>query len=66
MTGKGKKGRPSGGIPPSVRVTVSLPADVHRIVEALAKEKRVSVAWILRDAAQEYLGDRWPLLGEGR
>lgn len=29
----------------------------------MAQEKRVSLAWIVRDAVEKYLSDQWPLLG---
>ncbi len=46
----------------SVRVTVSLPRDVHRTMEALANAQKVSISWVMRDAAERYLADKWPLL----
>jgi Ribbon-helix-helix protein, copG family len=47
----------------SIRVTVSLPRDVHRTMEALANAQKVSMSWVMRDAAERYLADKWPLLG---
>ena len=44
------------------RASVSFPADLYQTLERIAKEKKVSVAWIVRDAAEKYVGDRWPLL----
>jgi len=64
MAQKRRAGRRPSGRPPSVRATASFPPDVYRTVEALAKQKRVSVAWVLRDAVQQYLRSQWPLLGD--
>jgi hypothetical protein len=27
----------------------------------IATEKKVSLAWVVREAAQQYIGDKWPL-----
>jgi predicted transcriptional regulator len=43
------------------RVSVSLSPDVHATLEQIAKEKKVSVAWVMRDAAEQYIADKWPL-----
>jgi predicted DNA-binding ribbon-helix-helix protein len=46
----------------SVRTSVSLPPDLHDTLERLAKGKKVSVAWVIRDAAEKYVSEQWPLL----
>ena len=46
----------------TTRMSVSFPSDIYSTLELLAREKKVSVAWIVRDAAEKYLQDRWPLL----
>lgn len=55
-------GRPASGKPPSVRATVSLPPEIYRTLEALAKHKKVSTAWVMRDAAEKYVAGEWPLV----
>jgi predicted DNA-binding protein len=45
-----------------VRASVSLQAEIYRTLEALARQKKVSTAWVLRDAAEKYVADQWPLL----
>jgi predicted DNA-binding protein len=51
---------------------VSLQPETYRTLEAIAKQKKVSTAWVLRDAAEKYVADQWPLLlavdagGEGQ
>ena len=48
----------------TVRASVTLRAEVYRTLEALAKQKKVSTAWVLRDAAEKYVADQWPLFGK--
>jgi hypothetical protein len=48
---------------PSVRATISFPPDIYETLSIIAKEKKVSLAWVVRDAAEKYVADKWPLLG---
>ena len=41
----------------SVRTSVSLSSDLHGTLERLAKGKKVSVAWVIRDAAEKYVSE---------
>ena len=45
----------------SIRTSVSLPHELHDTLARLAKDKKVSVAWVIRDAAEKYVGEQWPL-----
>ena len=47
----------------SHRASVSFPPKLYETLEAIAREKRVSVAWVVRDAAEQYVADQGPLLG---
>ena len=47
-----------------VRATISFPPDVYAVIENIAKEKKVSLAWVVRDAVDKYIEDRWPLFGQ--
>ncbi len=47
---------------PQVRATISFPPEVYETLEGIAKEKKVSLAWVVRDAAEKYIEDKWPLL----
>lgn len=47
----------------TTRASVSFPHDLYETLELLAKEKKVSVAWIVRDAAEKYVNEQWPLFG---
>lgn len=46
----------------SMRVTSSLPPDVYQTLEEIAVRKKVSLAWVVRDAAEKYIAEKWPLL----
>lgn len=50
----------------SVRTSVSLSPALHDTLERIAKEKKVSVAWVIRDAAEKYVSEQWPLLQQER
>lgn len=64
--GKKRAGRPATGKPRAVRASVSLHPDVYRTLKSLAKQKKVSTAWIIRDAIETYLAEQWPLLEKRR
>jgi len=42
----------------SVRTTVTLPKGDYAEIGRLAQRKKVSVAWIVRDAVEKYLSGR--------
>jgi predicted DNA-binding protein len=46
------------------RTSVSFPVELYHTLEHLAKEKKVSVAWIVREAAEKYVADRHPLFNK--
>jgi hypothetical protein len=43
------------------RTTVSFPPEIQERLAKLAKQKKVSVAWIVRDAVERYLDSENPL-----
>lgn len=43
------------------RASVSLSPEVYKTLERIAQEKKVSVAWVIREAVDKYLADKWPL-----
>ena len=45
-----------------IRTSVGFPHDLYRTLEQIAEKQKVSVGWIVRDAAEKYITDRWPLL----
>ncbi|MCL4680790.1 MAG: ribbon-helix-helix protein, CopG family [Rhodocyclaceae bacterium] len=46
----------------TVRASVSFPEDQYSELERIADQQRVSLAWVVREAVQNYLVTRWPLL----
>lgn len=46
----------------TVRASVSFPGDLYETLEKIARDKKVSVAWVVRDASEKYVNDQWPLL----
>jgi metal-responsive CopG/Arc/MetJ family transcriptional regulator len=38
-----------------VRASISFPPDLYETLEELAKQKKVSLAWVVRDAAERYV-----------
>jgi predicted transcriptional regulator len=47
----------------AIRASISFSPDVYGTLDAIAKEKKVSLAWVVRDAVDKYLADKWPLFG---
>ena len=56
---KAKKKAPSTA---AVRASISFPPDIYETLESIAREKKVSLAWVVREAAEQYIGSKWPLL----
>lgn len=48
----------------SVRASVSFPPELYRTLEEIAKQKKVSLAWVVRDAAERYVTEKWPLFNQ--
>ena len=51
---------------PTTRMSVSFPTELHKTLEQIAEQQKVSVGWVVRDAAEKYVNDRWPLLSARR
>ncbi len=45
------------------RASVTFPPELYRVLEDLAKKKKVSIAWVVREATERYVADQWPLFG---
>ena len=41
-----------------VRASISFPPDVYRALSELAKQKKVSLAWVVREAAEKYVSEQ--------
>lgn len=48
----------------SWRASVSLPPDIYTTLEQIARQKKVSVAWVVREATESYVASQWPLLSQ--
>jgi len=53
--GEGKKMKALGAA--QVRATISFPPDLYGALAELAKQKKVSLAWVVREAAERYVAD---------
>ena len=42
----------------SVRASISFPPDIYEVLEQLAREKKVSLAWVVRDAVERYVAEQ--------
>jgi hypothetical protein len=47
-----------------VRATISFPPDVYETLEELAKQKKVSLAWVVREASEKYIAAQKPESGK--
>jgi len=45
----------------SIRTTVSVPTEDYAELERIAEKKKVSVAWVVREAVDQYLKTQSPL-----
>jgi Ribbon-helix-helix protein, copG family len=62
---KRKKGeRRSMEAPSTIRASITFPPDLYETLEEIAKQKKVSLAWVVRDAAEKYVAGKWPLFGK--
>ena len=48
-----------------MRVSVSLPPKHHEALTKIALQKKVSLAWVVRDAVERYLASDSPLFSNG-
>jgi predicted DNA-binding protein len=59
-----KRGRKPTGKPRATRASASLPPELYATLKDIAKQKKVSVAWVIRDAAEKYIEEQWPLFAK--
>ena len=57
----GTKGQKAKKPPTSHRASVSFPPELYETLEAIARQKKVSLAWVVREAAERYVAEQWPL-----
>lgn len=58
----GKKRPTQSRAKPKNRASITFPEDLYLTLGHIAKQQKVSIAWVIRDAAEKYVSDRWPLL----
>jgi metal-responsive CopG/Arc/MetJ family transcriptional regulator len=49
---------------PAVRASISFPPGLYETLEDIAKQKKVSLAWVVRDAAERYVASETKQGGE--
>ena len=49
-----------------IRASISFPPNLYKTLEEIAKEKKVSLAWVVRDAAEKYVADKPAEPGKSR
>jgi hypothetical protein len=47
--------------PSWVRASISFPPDLYETLAELAKRKKVSLAWVVREASEKYVADQGPV-----
>jgi metal-responsive CopG/Arc/MetJ family transcriptional regulator len=45
----------------SPRASVTFPEELYAELERIAVDRKVSVAWVVRDAVEKYIADLYPL-----
>ena len=58
--GAKRKAKPEPAEGGSVRATISFPSEVYQTLEEIAGKKKVSLAWVVREASEQYIADKWP------
>ena len=49
-----------------VRASISFPPDLYETLGEIAQHKKVSLAWVVRDAAERYVADEIGQGGKGQ
>jgi len=59
------KRRESNAAEGSIRASISVPEQQYSVLEKIAAENKVSLAWVVRDAIDGYLKSKRPVLPHG-
>jgi len=46
----------------AVRASITFPPDLYETLEAIAQQKKVSLAWVVRDASEKYVAEQKPVV----
>jgi predicted DNA-binding ribbon-helix-helix protein len=41
----------------TIRASITFPPNLYETLEEIARQKKVSLAWVVRDAAEKYVAD---------
>ena len=47
----------------TTRQSVTFPPATYAELERLSREKKVSIAWVVREATEKYIAEQYPLFG---
>jgi metal-responsive CopG/Arc/MetJ family transcriptional regulator len=61
MVAKRKEKNIGTKTPHVARTTISFPSDIYETLTRIAKDKKVSFSWVVREAVEKYITDKWPL-----
>jgi metal-responsive CopG/Arc/MetJ family transcriptional regulator len=61
IRGARRKVKPESGDEAPIRATISFPGKLYRTLEQIASQKKVSLAWVVREATEQYVENKWPL-----
>jgi hypothetical protein len=50
----------------TVRASVGVPQELHAKPERITHDRKVSLAWVMRDAAEKYFPNQCPLLAQSK
>lgn len=65
MKEKQSKGRsPKAQKKAAVRASITFPPDLYETLEEIAQQKKVSLAWVVRDASEKYAADQKAVVRE--
>ena len=48
----------------TIRASITFPPNLYETLEEIAKQKKVSLAWVVRDAAERYISDQKTTVGK--
>jgi metal-responsive CopG/Arc/MetJ family transcriptional regulator len=51
---------------PLIRASISFPPNLYEALEGIAKQKKVSLAWVVRDASEKYITEQKPTIRKQR
>lgn len=59
------KGKSNKSVQPTKapRQSVTFPPATYAELERLSREKKVSIAWVVREATEKYIAEQYPLFG---